>query len=129
MVGFPYSSGGARRAVTGWTKPGREIRRTMTMALKDGGAGRRCPGSPRRGGAWRGRAEARRRANRFDAAGCWKRGRIAAGHGRRLGSGPERAAGDARQWRRGTRFLPEIRRFAGFYQVDAGRYPEIEPLR
>ncbi|KVU56435.1 hypothetical protein WK68_24360 [Burkholderia ubonensis] len=68
-------------------------------------------------------------ANRFDAAGRWKQGRIAARQGRRLWSGPEGVAGDARQWRRGMRFLPEIPRVAGFYQADARRYPKIECLR
>ncbi|KVD51612.1 hypothetical protein WI85_12160 [Burkholderia ubonensis] len=68
-------------------------------------------------------------SNRFDATGRRKQGRIAARQGQRLWSGPEGMAGDARQWRRGMRFLPEIPRVAGFYQADARRYPKIEFLR
>ncbi|WP_143136648.1 hypothetical protein [Burkholderia ubonensis] len=68
-------------------------------------------------------------SNRFDATGHRKQGRIAARQGQRLWSGPEGMAGDARQWRRGMRFLPEIPRVAGFYQADARRYPKIEFLR
>ncbi|WP_141712914.1 hypothetical protein [Burkholderia ubonensis] len=67
-------------------------------------------------------------SNRFDATGHRKQGRIAARQGQRLWSGPEGMAGDARQWRRGMRFLPEIPRVAGFYQADARRYPKIEFL-
>ncbi|AOJ66038.1 hypothetical protein WJ32_26920 [Burkholderia ubonensis] len=98
------------------------------MELKDGGADKRRPGF-----AVATRQVARGPApiasNRFDAMGRWKQGRIAARQGRRLWSGPEGVAGDARQWRRGTRFLPEILRVAGFYQADARRYPKIESLR
>lgn len=105
------------------------------MELKDGGADTRRPGfavatrQVARGPEPVAPAPAPVASNRFDAAGRWKQGRIAARQGRRLWSGPEGVAGDARQWRRGTRFLPEILRVAGFYQADARRYPKIEPLR
>ncbi|KVQ10842.1 hypothetical protein WJ98_32370 [Burkholderia ubonensis] len=108
-------------------------RRTRAMELKGGGADKR-----RAGFAVATRQVARGpepvapapvASNRFDATGRWKQGRIAARQGRRLWSGPEGMAGDARQWRRGMRFLPEIPRVAGFYQADARRYPKIESLR
>ncbi|KVQ32961.1 hypothetical protein WK00_19515 [Burkholderia ubonensis] len=108
-------------------------RRTRAMELKGGGADKR-----RAGFAVATRQVARGpepvapapvASNRFDATGHRKQGRIAARQGQRLWSGPEGMAGDARQWRRGMRFLPEIPRVAGFYQADARRYPKIEFLR